>query len=82
MPSSGVSEDRVYSYEKKKRKESLFFFFEIYLFYVCEYTVVGSGRLKDGAGVVAVNNTTVQVLARIWCQPLPSRCMQIKVLAD
>jgi hypothetical protein len=46
---------------------------------------VGSRRLKDGAGfqyTLAINNTTAQALARIWRQPLPSGCMQIKVPAD
>jgi hypothetical protein len=46
---------------------------------------VGSRCLKDGAGLrytFAVNNATAQVLARIWCQALPSGCMQIKVPAD
>jgi hypothetical protein len=46
---------------------------------------VGSQRLKDGTGLlytVAVNNATAQALARIWHQPLPSGCMQIKVPAD
>ena len=48
-------------------------------------THVGSRRLKDGACLrytVAVNNATAQALARIWRQPLPSGCIQIKVLAD
>jgi len=31
---------------------------------------------------IAVNNTTAQALARIWHQPFPSGCMQIKVPAD
>ena len=46
---------------------------------------VGSQRLKDGAGLqytITVNNTTEQVLDRIWHQTLLSSCMQIKVPAD
>jgi hypothetical protein len=47
--------------------------------------LVGSRRLKDGAGLrytISINNATVQVLAQIWRQPLPSRCIKIKVPAD
>ena len=47
--------------------------------------LLGSLRLKDGAGLrytITVNNATAQALARIWRQPLPSGCMQIKVPAD
>lgn len=42
---------------------------------------VGSQHLKDGAGLwytISVNNTTEQVLAQIWHQPLLSGCMQMK----
>jgi hypothetical protein len=42
-------------------------------------------KKKNGAGLwytVAINTTTVQVLARIWSQTHPSGFMQIKVPAD
>jgi hypothetical protein len=55
---------------------------DILFIYTSNVIPVGSLRLKDGAGLqytVTINNTTAQVLARIWRQ---SWCMQIKVLAD